>query len=124
MRIFLAGATGAIGTRLLPLLRKAGHHVVGMTRSSAKGDAVRAAGIQSLNVYAFAAPALSSAVSAARPDLVVHQLTDLPPGLDPSRMTEAGPRNARIRSEGTENLVRAALASGACRLVVQSIAWI
>jgi len=124
MRIFLAGATGAIGRRLLPLLRKAGHHIVGTTRSSARGDALRAAGIEAVIVDVFDAPALSRAVSAARPDLVVHQLTDLPPGLDPSRMTEAGPRNARIRSEGTENLVRAALASGACRLVVQSIAWI
>jgi len=124
MRIFLAGATGAIGRRLLPLLRKAGHHIVGTTRSSARGDALRAAGIEAVIVDVFDAPALSRAVSAARPDLVVHQLTDLPPGLDPGRMIEAGPRNARIRSEGTEKLVRAALASGARRLVVQSIAWI
>ena len=124
MRIFLAGATGAIGSRLLPLLRKAGHHVVGTTRSSAKGDALRAAGVEAVIVDVFDASALSRAVSAARPDIVVHQLTDLPPGLDPGRMAEAGPRNARIRSEGTENLVRAALASGARRLIAQSIAWI
>ena len=124
MRIFLAGATGAIGKRLLPLLRKAGHHVVGTTRSSSKGDALRAAGVEAVIVDVFDAPALLRAVTAARPDIVVHQLTDLPPGLDPGRMAEAGPRNARIRSEGTENLVRAALTSGARRLVVQSIAWI
>src|SRR5215470_12674747 len=120
MRIFLAGATGAVGKRLVPLLRKAGHHVVGTTRSSAKGDALRAAGVEAV-VVVFDAPALARAVAAARPEVVIHQLTDLPPALDPGRMAEAGPRNARVRSEGTENLVRAALASGARRLVAQSI---
>jgi len=124
MRIFLAGATGVIGRRLVPLLRMAGHHVVGMTRSAAKADALRAADVEPVVVDVFDAPALSRAVSDARPDVVIHQLTDLPPGLDPSRTAEAAPRNARIRSEGTENLVRAALASGARRLLAQSIAWI
>src|SRR5262252_2795656 len=123
MRIFLAGATGAIGKRLLPLLRKAGHHVVGTTRSGAKSAALRATGIEAVVVDVFDAAALSRAVTDARPDIVMHQLTDLPPGLDPARMAEAGPRNARIRREGTENLVRAALAAGVRRLIAQSIAW-
>jgi len=123
MRIVLAGATGAIGKRLVLLLRKAGHHVVGTTRSTAKADALRAAGVEAVVVDVFDAPALAHAVSAAQPDVVIHQLTDLPPGLDPGRMADAGPRNARIRSEGTENLVRAALASAARRLIAQSIAW-
>jgi nucleoside-diphosphate-sugar epimerase len=118
MRIFLAGATGAIGKRLVPLLRKAGHHIVGTTRSTAKADALRAASVEAVVVDVFDAPVLTREVSAARPDVVIHQLTDLPPGLDPGRMAEAGPRNARIRSEGTENLVRAALG-----LIAQSIAW-
>jgi nucleoside-diphosphate-sugar epimerase len=74
-------------------------------------------------VDVFDAPALSRAVSAARPDIVVHQLTDLPPGLDPSKMAEGTRRNARMRSEGTQNLVTAMLASSAHRLVAQSIAW-
>src|SRR5499427_5649916 len=123
MRIFLAGATGAIGKRLLPLLRKAGHHVVGTTRSGAKSAALRATGIEAVVVDVFDAAALSRAVAGARPDIVMHQLTDLPPGLDPARMAEAAPRNARIRSEGTKNLVDAALAAGARRLISQSIAW-
>ena len=123
MRIFLAGATGAIGKRLLPLLRKAGHHVVGTTRSGAKSAALRATGVEAVVVDVFDAAALSRAVAGARPDIVMHQLTDLPPGLDPARMAEAGPRNARIRREGTENLVRAALAAGVRRLIAQSIAW-
>lgn len=123
MRIFLAGATGAIGKRLAPLLVNAGHHVVGTTRSAIKGDALRAAGVEPAVVDVFDAPALSRAVFVARPDIVIHQLTDLPPGLDPSRMAEATRRNARIRSEGTQNLVAAALEARVHRLIAQSIAW-
>jgi nucleoside-diphosphate-sugar epimerase len=74
-------------------------------------------------VDVFDAPALSRAVSAARPDVVIHQLTDLPPGLEPARMAEGTQRNARMRREGTQNLVAAALAAGVHRLVAQSIAW-
>jgi nucleoside-diphosphate-sugar epimerase len=123
MKIFLAGAAGAIGKRLVPLLLDAGHHVVGTTRSTTKADALRAAGVQPVVVDVFDASALSRAVSTARPDIVVHQLTDLPPGLDPTRMAEGTQRNARMRREGTRNLVAAALAAGVNRLVAQSIAW-
>ena len=123
MRIFLAGAAGVIGKRLAPLLRDAGHHVVGTTRSTSKAEALRAAGVEPVIVDVFDAPALLRAVSAARPDIVIHQLTDLPPGLDPARMADAALRNARIRREGTGNLVAAALAAGVQRLVAQSIAW-
>jgi len=123
MKIFLAGAAGAIGKRLVPLLLDAGHHVVGTTRSTTKADALRTAGAEPIVVDVFDAPALSRAVSAARPDVVVHQLTDLPPGLDPARMAEGTRRNARMRREGTQNLVAATLAAGAHRLVAQSIAW-
>jgi nucleoside-diphosphate-sugar epimerase len=123
MRIFLAGATGAIGQRLVPLLREAGHHVVGTTRSASKVEQLSAAGVAPVVIDVFDAPALARAVANAHPDLVIHQLTDLPPGLDPSRMAEAAPRNARLRSEGTRNLVNAMLAAGVHRLVTQSIAW-
>jgi nucleoside-diphosphate-sugar epimerase len=123
MRIFLAGAAGAIGSRLVPLLLDAGHDVVGTTRSTTKADALRAAGVEPVVVDVFDAPALSRAVSAARPDIVVHQLTDLPPGLDPARMGEGTLRSARMRREGTRNLVAAVLAAGVPRLVAQSIAW-
>jgi nucleoside-diphosphate-sugar epimerase len=123
MRIFLAGATGAIGRRLVPLLLDAGHHVVGTTRSNDKADRMRSAGVEPVVVDVFDARALSHAVSAARPDVVVHQLTDLPHGLDPARMAEGSRRNARMRREGTQNLVAATLAAGVHRLVAQSIAW-
>ena len=81
MKIFLAGATGAIGKRLVLLLLNAGYRVTGTTRSKAKGEALRAAGVEPVVVDVFDAPALSRAVSTAHPDIVVHQLTDLPPGL-------------------------------------------
>lgn len=123
MKIFLAGATGAIGKRLVPLLVAAGHEVIGTTRSQSKVGALRTAGVQPLVVDVFDAPALSRAVKAAEPDIVIHQLTDLPPGLDPSRMAEATLRNARVRKEGTRNLASAALQAGARRFIAQSIAW-
>jgi nucleoside-diphosphate-sugar epimerase len=123
MRIFLAGATGAIGKRLVPLLLEAGHHVIGTTRSATKANALRAVGVEPAVVDVFDAPALSRTISAARPDLVMHQLTDLPPGLDPSRMADGTRRNARMRTEGTRNLVAAMLEAGAHRLIAQSIAW-
>ena len=122
-RIFLAGAAGAIGRRLTPLLRDAGHAVVGTTRSPAKVEMLRALGVEAVLVDVFDAAALSRAVAAARPEIVIHQLTDLPKDLDPKLMGEAIPRNARIRDEGTRNLVNAAKAAGARRLVAQSIGW-
>jgi nucleoside-diphosphate-sugar epimerase len=123
-RVFLAGASGAIGKRLLPLLLDAGHQVAGTTRSVAKAEELRAFGAQPVLLDVFDAQALSRAVMAARAEVVIHQLTDLPKGLDPGRMADASIRNARIRREGTENLVRAAIAAGASRLVAQSIAWV
>ena len=123
MRIFLAGAAGAIGRRLVPLLLGAGHHVVGTTRSAEKADVLRAAGVEPIVLDIFDTALLTRAVSAARPDIVIHQLTDLPPGLDPGQMVEGTKRNARMRSEGTQSLVSATFASGVHRLIAQSIAW-
>jgi uncharacterized protein YbjT (DUF2867 family) len=122
-RIFLAGASGAIGRRLTPLLHSAGHYVCGSTRSKAKADALRSLGADPVVVDVFDATALSRAVASARPDVVIHQLTDLPKDLDPREMGAAIIRTARVRGEGTRNLVGAAIAAGARRLVAQSIAW-
>lgn len=122
-RIFLAGASGAIGQRLIPQLLAAGHEVTGTTRNADKAEKLLALGVEPFVVDAFDAGALSRAMGAIRPDVVVHQLTDLPRGLDPNRMGEAIVRNARIRDEGTRNLVAAAVASGVRRMVAQSIAW-
>jgi len=123
-RIFLAGATGAIGKRLAPLLVQAGHRVVSTTRSPGKAEELSGSGVEPVVVDVFDADALCRAVAAARPEIVIHQLTALPPRLDPALMDEALKANARIREEGTRNLVRAAQAAGSRRLIAQSIAWV
>jgi nucleoside-diphosphate-sugar epimerase len=105
------------------MLLNARHFVIGTTRSTTKVDGLRAAEVDPVVVDVFDAQALSAAVLEARPDIIVHQLTDLPPGLDSSQMTEGTQRNARMRSQGTQNLVDAALGAGVRRLVAQSIAW-
>lgn len=124
MRIFLAGAGGAIGRRLTPLLRAAGHGVVGTTRSAAKAAALQALGAESVVVDVFDAAALARAVKAAAPDVVVHQLTDLAYAPGTPRYEEGLERNARLRIDGTRNLVAAAKAAGVIRLIAQSIAFV
>jgi len=124
MNIFLAGATGAIGKRLVPLLLQAGFQVVGTTRSPSRAEGLRAAGVEPAVVDVFDRASLVRVVAAAQPDIVLHQLTDLPPGLDPGLMAEGTRRNARMRSEGTQNLVAAAQEVGSVsRFIAQSIAW-
>ena len=121
--LFLAGATGAIGRRVAPLFVAAGWRVVGTTRSSDKAPMLREWGVEPVVVDVFDAAALRAALEAVRPQVVMHQLTDLPPGLDPARMAEASQRNARIRDEGTRNLVAAAVAADVRRIVAQSIGF-
>ncbi len=122
-RILVAGATGAIGRALCPLLVEAGWHVVGTTRFPERCAGLRALGVEPAVVDVYDAAALLRVVTAARPEVIVHQLTDLPPGLDPARMAEARVRNARIRDVGTRHLIAAAAACGVGRMVVQSIAF-
>ncbi len=124
MRIFLAGAAGVVGRPLVPLLIGAGHVVVGTTRSAERAAVLREMGAEPVTVDVFDGKALSSAVSAARPEVVIHQLTDLPHAFDPAALAAASARNARLRQEGTANLVAAARAAGAKRLVAQSIAFV
>lgn len=120
MRVFVAGASGAIGTPLLRQLLAAGHQVTGMTRREERAERLRAAGAEAAVCDAFDAEALREAVVAARPEAVVHLLTALPPKFSPK--ADLGPTN-RVRSEGTRNLVAAARAAGARRLVAESIAF-
>jgi nucleoside-diphosphate-sugar epimerase len=122
-RVFLAGATGAIGIRLVPLLVNAGYAVTGTTRSAARAAQLAALGAQPAIVDVFDAAALQLVVKAAQPTVVIHQLTDLAL-LASGNRTEALKRNARIRIEGTRNLVDAAILAGAHKLVSQSIAWV
>jgi nucleoside-diphosphate-sugar epimerase len=123
VRIFLAGASGAIGRRLTPLLIAAGHTVTGTTRSVSNAEDLTARGIAAVVVDVFDAAALRDAVVWARPEVVIHQLTDLPQVFDRARLTASLAGNARLRIDGTANLVAASLAGGARRLIVQSIAF-
>src|SRR5512137_287742 len=122
--IFLAGASGAIGRRLAPLLVANGWRVVGTTRSKDKAPLLREMGVEPVVVDVFDAQALRGIVADHRPEVVIHQLTDLPFALDAGKMAEALVRNARLRDEGTRNLVAAAVNAGARRLIVQSISFI
>jgi nucleoside-diphosphate-sugar epimerase len=123
MRIFLAGATGAIGRRLVPLLIAAGHEVTGTTRSPEAARELKASNVQPAIVDVYDAAALARAMTDARAEIVIHQLTDLPRSFDAKEMAAAYSRNARIRIEGTRNLVAAAKAAAARRFIVQSIAF-
>ncbi len=121
MRIFLAGASGVLGTRLTPLLIATGCEVAGMTRSPQKAEALAGLGAEPVVCDVYDAAALEQAVRAYAPDLVMHQLTDLP---DNSEDLAAGrAANARIRREGTANLLAAAQAAGVKRFLAQSVAW-
>jgi nucleoside-diphosphate-sugar epimerase len=124
MRIFLAGAGGVIGRRLTPMLVAAGHQVTGTTRSPDKSEAIRALGATPAVVDVFDAPALARAVAAAAPQAVIHQLTDLAFAPGTPQYQEGLKRNARLRIEGTRNLVAAAKAAQVRRMVAQSIAFV
>jgi nucleoside-diphosphate-sugar epimerase len=122
--IFLAGASGAIGRRLAPLLVADGWRVVGSTRSANRAGMLREMGVEPAVVDVFDAGALRKVVADVQPEVVIHQLTDLPHALEASKMADALVRNARLREEGTRNLVSAAVAAGAKRLIAQSISFI
>jgi uncharacterized protein YbjT (DUF2867 family) len=111
-----------MGVRLVPLLVTAGHDVVAMTRTPAKADLLRGLGAEPVVCDVYDAAGVNAAVAAARPDAVVHQLTDLPD--DPALLAAGRESNARIRHDGTDHLLAAASAAGVAHLVVQSIAWL
>ncbi|MEV0843812.1 NAD(P)H-binding protein [Actinocatenispora sera] len=115
MRIFLAGGSGVIGSRLVPELVAAGHEVTATTRHADRFDRLRGLGATPVQVDVYDAARLTAVVAEAAPELVMHELTDLS-DFD----TDA---NARLRREGTANLVAAALAAGVQRMTVQSITW-
>jgi uncharacterized protein YbjT (DUF2867 family) len=121
VRVFLAGASGAIGRQLVPLLVAAGHEVAGTTRSDGKADVLRELGAEPVVLDVYDAERLRDAAVAFAPELVMHQLTDLPS--NPAEIPAKGADNARIRTEGTRNLIAAAQAAGAPRFLAQSIAW-
>jgi nucleoside-diphosphate-sugar epimerase len=121
VRVFLAGASGAIGRQLVPLLVAAGQEVAGTTRRQEKADLLRELGAEPVVVDVYDDAALREAVAVFEPDLVMHQLTDLPS--DPREISKKATDNARVRTEGTRNLAAAAQAAAVPRFLAQSIAW-
>jgi nucleoside-diphosphate-sugar epimerase len=119
MRIFVAGATGAIGQRLVPLLVSAGHAVVGLTRTPAKAAFVRTLGAEPAVADGLDADAIHAAVASARPDVIVHEMTDLT-GANLRSFDRAFAVSNRLRTQGTDHLMAAAKAAGVKRLVAQS----
>lgn len=121
MRVFVAGATGVIGLPMVRFLVDAGHTVAGMTRTSSKADLISDLGAQPVICDVYDADTLRTAVVEFAPDVVVNQLTDLPD--DASEIRANAASNARMRREGNRNVLAAAAAANAQRVVVQSVAW-
>jgi len=121
VRIFLAGATSLIGQRLIVLMTSLGHEVGGMTRSPSSAELLKSLGAVPVVCDVYDVERLHEAVGRFNPDLVMHQLTDLPDAIDeiPQHMA----RHERIRTEGTANLLSAASQAGVRGFMLQSIAW-
>jgi nucleoside-diphosphate-sugar epimerase len=122
MKVFVAGASGAIGRPLVRQLVEAGHEVTGTTRREERAAEMRDAGATAVVCDVYDAAALEAAVRAAEPEVVVNELTSLPEEYNPKKI-DYGPTN-RVRTEGGGNLMKAALATGARRYVTQSIAFL
>jgi 2-alkyl-3-oxoalkanoate reductase len=122
MRVFVAGATGALGRQLVPMLVERGHEVVGMTRTESKRDLLAGLGARPVVADALDPQAVTAAVHEAAPEVIVHELTAIPPSFNPRRLDRAFGLTNRLRTEGTNHLLSAARAVGARRVVAQSFA--
>ena len=121
--VFVAGATGAIGYKLCLILKQHNYNVFGSTRSENKVNFLEAIGVQPVIVDVFNENQLIDKIKAISPQYIIHQLTDLPFGLNPALMSEARIRNAKIREIGTENLIKTAHAIACAKLITKSIAF-
>jgi nucleoside-diphosphate-sugar epimerase len=125
MKIFVAGATGVIGVRLVPQLVRRGHEVAGTTRTPAKLERLRALGAMPILLDALDEAAVKDAVAAAAPEIVVHQLTAIQGAVNPRRLDRDFLETNKLRTEGTDHLLQAARTAGARRFVAQSFApWV
>jgi nucleoside-diphosphate-sugar epimerase len=122
MRVFVAGATGAIGSQLVPRLVDAGHEVLGMTHSESKQTLLRELGAVPVVADALDSDQVAAAVAQARPEVIVHQLTAIPSTLDMRHFDREFALTNRLRTEGTDHLLSAGQAVGVRRFVAQSIA--
>jgi nucleoside-diphosphate-sugar epimerase len=123
VRVFVAGASGVIGRRLVPLLLADGHEVTAMTRTPGKMSELSTMGAKPVLADGFDGAAVASAVGDARPDAVINQLTSIPSRINPRKMERDFALNDRLRVEGTRHLVTAAQQAGAERILSQSVAF-
>lgn len=123
MKVFVAGASGAIGKPAVRQLVAAGHQVTGMTRSEERMEEIRAAGATPVRCNVFQSQELGNALQKAEPEVVVHLLTALPPRIDYKAKEDPLAATNRVRTEGTRNLLAAAMAAGARRVVAESVAF-
>ncbi len=121
MKIFIAGATGAIGRHLLPCLTQAGHEVTAITRSPERVEQIQAVGASPIVCDVFDQGKLKQVVMAARPEVMIHQLTNIPQRIDPRHVNQAMARTNKLRSDGTQILIDAARAAGVRSFIAQSI---
>jgi hypothetical protein len=121
MKVFLAGASGVIGQRLIPRLVEAGCVVGGMTRSPGKTEVLRQLGAEPILCDVFDRAALIEAVREFEPDVILNELTDLPD--DVTKIADHAELDARIRTEGNQNLIEAARQSGSPKILAQTVAW-
>jgi nucleoside-diphosphate-sugar epimerase len=120
VKVFVAGASGALGRQLVPRLVAAGHEVTGMTRTAAKRELVRGLGARPAVADAFDAEQLGRVVAEAQPEVVLHEMTSIPGNLEPRHFERDFAATNRLRTEGADNLLAAARAAGARRFIAQS----
>jgi len=122
MKVFVAGATGALGKQLVPMLVSEGHEVTGMTRTPAKEDAVRAMGARAAVADALDPEGVAQAVAEAEPEAIIHELTAIDATSFSRSLDKMFALTNRLRTEGTDHLLAAARAVGARRFIAQSFA--
>jgi nucleoside-diphosphate-sugar epimerase len=123
-KVFVAGATGVIGRALCKILIKDGWKVYGTTRSENKIKMLKEIGVEPIIIDVYDWQKLEEIMVLIKPKIVMHQLTDLPVGLEPSKMEEALVSNAKLREIGTKNLINASIKAGAKIMIAQSIAFV
>lgn len=123
-KVFVAGASGVIGRTLCKMLVKDGWKVYGTTRSENKIEMLKEIGVEPIIIDVYDEKKLEELMILIKPKIVMHQLTDLPAGLDPNKMEEALISNAKLREIGTKNLVNASKKAGVKKMIAQSIAFV